>query len=105
MPHYRKMEVPGGTDPDVVVAVAIPVVDVEAVLVEVTDTRNVTGVDLRSVFCLSSSLSARIEFYCFCKLIYSFLCIYLEVSVKNRTFTKDRQEFPSLSFITLYRYP
>ena len=41
------MEVPGGTDPDVVVAVAIPVVDVETVLVEVTDARDVTSVDGR----------------------------------------------------------
>ena len=38
------MEVPGGTNPDVVVAVAVPVVDVEAVLVEVADTRDVTSV-------------------------------------------------------------
>lgn len=38
------MEVPGGTDADIVVLVAIPVVDVEAVLVEVADTRDVTGV-------------------------------------------------------------
>ena len=32
------MEVPGGAHPNVVVAVAVPVVDVEAVLVEVADT-------------------------------------------------------------------
>ena len=38
------MEVPGGTNPDVVVAVAVPVVDVETVLVEVTDTRDITSV-------------------------------------------------------------
>jgi len=41
------MEVPGGTHTDVVVAVAIPVVDIEAVLVEVTDARDVVSVDLR----------------------------------------------------------
>ncbi len=75
------MEVPGGTHTDVVVRVAIPVVDVETVLVEVADTRDVTGVNLREVFCLSSSKSARIEFYRFCKPIYSFLCIYLEVPI------------------------
>ena len=75
------MEVPGSTHPDIVVAVAVPVVDVEAVLVEVADTRDVTGVHLREVFCLSSSKSTRIEFYRFCKPIYSFLCIYLEASV------------------------
>jgi hypothetical protein len=59
------MEVPGGTHTDVVVAVAVPVVDVEAVLVEVADTRDVTSVDLRKVLCLSSSKSTRIEFYRF----------------------------------------
>ena len=75
------MEVPGGTHTDVVVRVAIPVVDVETVLVEVADTRDVTGVNLREVFCLSSSKSERIEFYRFCKPIYSFLCIYLEVPI------------------------
>jgi hypothetical protein len=73
------MEVPGGTHTDVVVAVAIPVVDVETVLVEVTDTRDVVSVDLRYVFCLFSSVSPRIEFYCFCKLIYSFLCFRYKV--------------------------
>jgi len=44
------MEVPGRTHANVVVAVAVPVVDVEAVLVEVADTRNVAdvvGVDRR----------------------------------------------------------
>ena len=75
------MEVPGGTHTDIVVAVAVPVVDIEAVLVEVTDTRDIASVDLREVYCLSSSKSARIEFYRFYKPIYSFLCIYLEVSV------------------------
>ena len=58
---FLKMEVPGGTDTDVVVAVAVPVVDVEAVLVEVADTRDVASVDLREVFCLSSSMSPEIE--------------------------------------------
>lgn len=75
------MEVPGGTHTDVVVAVAIPVVDVETVLVEVADTRDVTSVGLRKVLCLSLSESMRIEFYRFYKPIYSFLCIYSEVSV------------------------
>ena len=55
------MEVPGGTHTDVVVRVTIPVVDIETVLVEVTDTRDVTGVHLREVFCLSLSKSTRIE--------------------------------------------
>jgi len=44
------MEVPGCTHANVVVAVAIPVVDVKAILVEVADTRdvvNVVGVDRR----------------------------------------------------------
>ena len=75
------MGVPGRPEANVVVAVAVPVVDVETVLVEVADTRDVTGVNLREVFCLSSSKSARIEFYRFYKPIYSFPCIYLEVSV------------------------
>ena len=35
------MEVPGGTHTDVVVAVAVPVVDVQPVLVEVADYRRV----------------------------------------------------------------
>ena len=38
------MEVPRGTNTDVVVPVAIPVVDIETVLVEVADTRDVTSV-------------------------------------------------------------
>lgn len=46
---FLEIEVPGGTYTDVVVAVAIPVVDVEAVLVEVADTRDVASVDLRLV--------------------------------------------------------
>ena len=44
---FPEIEVPGGTDTDVVVRVAVPVVDVEPVLVEVADARNVTGVRLR----------------------------------------------------------
>ncbi len=35
---------PGGTNAHVAVAIAVPVVDVEAVLVEVADTRNVASV-------------------------------------------------------------
>ena len=38
---------PGRTHADVVVAVAVPVVDVEAVLVEVADTRDVASVGQR----------------------------------------------------------
>ena len=91
------MEVQGGTDTDVVVRVAIPVVDVETVLVEVADTRDVTGVDLREVFCLSSSMSMKIEFYCFCKLIYSFLCIYPEASVLKKQNLHQRQARISIS--------
>jgi len=36
--YRRKMGVPGRTEANVVVAIAVPVVDVEAVLVEVADT-------------------------------------------------------------------
>jgi len=45
------MEVPGGANTDVVVLVAIPVVDIEAVLVEVANTRDVTSIDLTYVAC------------------------------------------------------
>jgi len=38
------MEAPRGANPDVVVAVAVPVVDVETVLVEVADTRDITSI-------------------------------------------------------------
>ena len=38
------MEVPRRTHANIVVAVAVPVVDVEAVLVEVADTRDVANV-------------------------------------------------------------
>jgi hypothetical protein len=41
----REKKVPGGTNAHVAVAIAVPVVDVEAVLVEVADTRNVVSVD------------------------------------------------------------
>ena len=47
------MEVPGGTNTDVVVLVAIPVVDIEAVLVEVADARDVTSVRLRTYLLIS----------------------------------------------------
>ena len=50
---FKRMEVPGGTHTDVVVAVAVPVVDVEAVLVEVADARDVTGVHLRTYLLVS----------------------------------------------------
>ena len=78
------MEVPGGTHTDVVVAVAVPVVDVETVLVEVADARDVTGVHLREVFCLSSSMSARIEFYRFWKpkKTYILFSLYLFGSIR-----------------------
>jgi len=43
----REKEVPGRTHANVVVAIAVPVVDVEAVLVEVADTRDVASVGQR----------------------------------------------------------
>ena len=80
------MEVPGGTHPDIVVAVAVPVVDVEVALVEVADARDVTTVDLRT-YCFSSSGSTRIEFYCFCKPSKN-LCTLLSVFMEKYLFYK-----------------
>lgn len=58
--HYCiETEVPRRPDTYIVVAVAIPVVDVEAVLVEVADTRHVADVVVRQrgdVVCLLSSV-------------------------------------------------
>jgi len=68
------MEVPGGTDTDVVVDVAIPVVDVEAVLVEVADAGDVAGVNL-SIICPFSSKSLGIEVYRSCEPMRFFPCI------------------------------
>ena len=45
------MEVPGGTNTDVVVLVTIPVVDIETVLVEVTDARDVASIGLTYIAC------------------------------------------------------
>jgi len=38
------MGVPGGAETNVVIAVAVPVVDIQAVLVEVTDARDVASI-------------------------------------------------------------
>lgn len=43
----RKMEVPGRAQANIVVAIAVPVVDIEAVLIKVADARNIVGVDRR----------------------------------------------------------
>ncbi|MEI8174829.1 MAG: hypothetical protein WCG28_02665 [bacterium] len=45
------MEVPGGTNTDIVVLVTIPVVDIETVLVEVTDARDVASIGLTYIAC------------------------------------------------------
>lgn len=45
------MEVPGGTNTDVVVLVTNPAVDIETVLVEVTDARDVASIGLTYIAC------------------------------------------------------
>jgi len=45
--NLAEKKVPGGTRANVVVAIAVPVVDIQAVLVEVADTRDVASVDQR----------------------------------------------------------
>ena len=67
------MEVPGRPEANVVVAVTVPVVDVEAVLVEVADTRDIAERGAgANVCCLSPSISPRIESYCSCEPMHSF---------------------------------
>ena len=70
------MEVPGRTNANVVVAVAVPVVDVEAVLVEVADTRDVASVGRRErMLLVPIHITRGIECYRSCEPIYSFPCI------------------------------
>jgi hypothetical protein len=103
------MGVPGRTETDIVVGIAVPVVDVEAIIIEVANARNMTSKQAKArtyiVYFHLYHRKLRITIvlndlrYLFSE--FNFRALRLKSETSNR----NKQEVPSLLFIARYRHP